>query len=218
MAAQICIWKIELDPGFGSIYALPQVLGIRNVAAVLPEPENRDDIFIFESGRETNKNESFADDANNFTILNLDSLLTLKNILTDFSKLSRLKCNVEKTCVMRIGDLSGKIEPEIIELGFSFVEDLTLLGFNLSSTANIPEINYAGVVQKIANIIRFWERFNLSLPGKISIYKCLILSQLSYKAAILTPAPATLVTLNEMIERFVLKGLSFARERIYLET
>ena len=218
MAAQICIWKIELDPNFKSVYGLQHQQRVQEAAADLPVPVNSGRIFEFESARETNKNESFADDANNFTILELGSLTVLKNILSDFSILSGLRCNVEKTCVMRIGDLSGELDPDILGLGFAFVDQLTLLGFKLSATEDLAEINYVDTVGKISNIIRFWERFNLSLPGKISIYKCLILSQLSYRAAILTPAPATLSLINDMIERFVLKGFSFAKDRIYLES
>jgi hypothetical protein len=86
------------------------------------------EVFSNEANRETNKNESFADDANNFTVLSYGSLSRLKVILTDFKKLSGLSCNVEKTCVMRIGNLNGEIEREILDLGFTFVDNMTLLG------------------------------------------------------------------------------------------
>jgi hypothetical protein len=80
MAAQICIWKIELDPGIKSVYSLD----LRNPD---PDPGRGQDpepgqnpvpitvqVFENESNRETDKNESFADDANNFTVLKLESL------------------------------------------------------------------------------------------------------------------------------------------------
>ncbi len=70
-------------------------------------------VFENESNRETDKNESFADDANNFTVLKLDSLAKLKKILEAFRILSGLSCNVEKTSVMRIGNLEGEVDPEI---------------------------------------------------------------------------------------------------------
>jgi hypothetical protein len=99
MAAQICIWKVELDPEIVSVYdpslcanpdpnrpGAPVPVRVRVQSA---------EVFSNESNRETNKNESFADDANNFTVLSYGSLARLKAILTDFKKLSGLSCNVE---------------------------------------------------------------------------------------------------------------------------
>ncbi len=106
-----------------------------------PGPVQTDEVFENESNRKTCKNESFADDANNFTTLSLDSLARLKEILSLFKKLSGLSCNVEKTCVMRIGNLEGEIPDEVKNLGFSFVDEMVLLGFTLSSVENMSLIN-----------------------------------------------------------------------------
>jgi hypothetical protein len=185
MAAQICIWKIELEPGIKSVYsqelrAPDPNLGADPVPGPVPVTVQ---VFENESNRETDKNESFADDANNFTVLKLESLAKLKEILESFRTLSGLSCNVEKTSVMRIGNLDGKVDQDIVNLGFSFVNDMVLLGFKLSNTESLEEIHFLSVLEKIQNTVRFWERFYLSLPGKISVYKCLLLSQISYNAA-----------------------------------
>jgi hypothetical protein len=221
MAAQICIWKIELEPGIESVYNRELRAPDPNLGAdpdPMPGPNPVPvtvQVFENECNRETDKNESFADDANNFTVLKLESLKKLKEILEAFHKLSGLSCNVEKTSVMRIGNLDGEIDQEIINLGFSFVNDMVLLGFKLSNIENVEEINFLPVLEKIQNTVRFWERFYLSLPGKISIYKCLLLSQISYKASILMPPPGLLRAMEETMERFVLKGFTFARDRLY---
>ncbi len=221
MAAQICIWKIELEPGIKSVYSQELLAPDPNQD---PDPDPRQglnpvpvtvQVFENESNRETDKNESFADDANNFTVLKLESLAKLKEILESFRTLSGLSCNVEKTSVMRIGNLDGEVDQEIVNLGFSFVNDMVLLGFKLSNTENLEEINFLSVLEKIQNTVRFWERFYLSLPGKISVYKCLLLSQISYKASILMPPPGLLRAMEETMERFVLKGFTFARDRLY---
>jgi hypothetical protein len=141
MAAQICIWKIELEPGIKSVYSQGLRTPDPNLGA---DPDPRPglnpvpvtvQVFENKSNRETDKNESFADDANNFTVLTLESLSKLKEILESFRILSGLSCNVEKTSVMRIGNLDGKVDPDIINLGFSFVTDKVLLGFKLSNTS-----------------------------------------------------------------------------------
>ncbi len=102
MAAQICIRKVELDPGIKSVYD-PDLRPTPdpNPRERAPDPEPArivtPDVFGNEANRETCKNESFADDANNFTVLTFDSLNRLKQILQNFRILSGLSCNVEKT-------------------------------------------------------------------------------------------------------------------------
>ncbi len=115
----------------------------------------------------------------------------------------------------RIGNLEGEIPENIRNLGFSFVDEMVLLGFTLSNGNNIVDLNFNPVIEKIQNSIRYWERFFLSIPGKITVYKCLLLSQISYKASILMPSKNTVRTLSELMENFVTKGLTFARDRLY---
>jgi len=116
---------------------------------------------------------------------------------------------------MRIGNLQGEIEQEILDLGFTFVDCMTLLGFKLTNTGNFLSLNFDPVLEKIRNSVRYWERFYLSLPGKIAVYKCLLLSQVSYRAAILMPGRDTVRELGAVMENFVTKGISVARDRIY---
>ena len=92
---------------------------------------------------------------------------------------------------------------------------MVLLGFTLSNGNNLSELNFNPIVEKIQNSIRYWERFFLSIPGKITVYKCLLLSQISYKASILMPNKDTIRTLSDLMENFVTKGITFAKERIY---
>jgi hypothetical protein len=72
---------------------------------------------------------------------------------------------------MRIGDLSGNIPDDIKSLGFTFVNKLKLLGFIIPNYGDKAAANFETVSTRIDNLIRFWERFYLSMPGKISIYK-----------------------------------------------
>jgi len=179
IAAQILIWKIELDPEIKGIYGQTDINN--------PIGELNRDFFAYESKGETNKNESFADDANNFLMLEYQTLAKLKLVLDTFRVLSGLECNVDKSYIMRIGNLEGEISQEILELGFPVTNEITVLGFTIQNTGNMIAKNYEKVREKIFNIIRFWERFNLSMPGKITIYKTLLLPQINYVATILTP-------------------------------
>ena len=218
LAAQILIWKIELDLNIKGVYP-----GGINGPQIDPEPL-RDpdqalniDYFAYESNFETSKNESFADDANNFLLLEFDAMLALKTVLADFKKLSGLECNIDKSFVMRIGDTSAPIDQRVVELGFPFTEEITVLGFVLRNDENYVLKNFEKISGKIANIIRFWDRFNLSLPGKIAIYKTLLVPQINFIASILTPPERVLREIEECMEKFVLKGIKIAKKRAYEE-
>jgi hypothetical protein len=84
-AEQILIFKIELDR---NIKKIPRAI---NQPLVLPVH----DFFSKESNRETDKNESLADDNTTITLLEETSLLSVRNILNDFGKISGLKCNFD---------------------------------------------------------------------------------------------------------------------------
>ena len=75
--------------------------------------------------------------------------------------------------------------------------------------------NYEKVTTKVLNIIRFWDRFNLTLPGKIAIYKTLLISQINFFACILTPTPGIVETLTSAMEAFVTKGLNISKQKKY---
>jgi hypothetical protein len=108
-----------------------------------------------ESFYETGKNESFADDSTTCTLFEYDDLLHLKNILLDFSLLSGLRCNFEKTSIMRIGDISGPVDPRITALGFEIVNECQLLGFNFSNSQDLADSNSHKLKEKIRKTVGF---------------------------------------------------------------
>ena len=148
-AAQILLFKIELDKNIKQIRSTINFPG-----PVIPK-----DPFLHESNRETGKCDCFADDNTVQTILDLELLSALKRILGNFRTLSGLKTSYEKTGLMRIGDLSGEIDQEIINLGFKLETEIKLLGFILSNKKNILDLNFTPVLEKIGKITRFWNDF-----------------------------------------------------------
>ena len=117
---------------------------------------------------------------------------------------------------MHIGDLSGDIDDDIKGLGFWIVDSFKLLGFYISNTGVHNRKNFDPIKQKISSIIRFWDRFYLSLQGKITVYKTLLMPQLNYIGTILTPDRDTLVEIEQMMERFVTSGFQIAKSRLYV--
>jgi hypothetical protein len=199
LAAQIQIFRIELDTSI--IPAVPE--NLNPIQASSPNT-----YYKGEGLGQTTKNESFADDSSNLIALTLYSLTALKRVLQEFKILSGLSCNIEKSFIMRIGDLSGELSNEILSLGFTFTDKLTLLGFQLQNYGDMIASNFEKIGTKIDNLIRFWSRFFLSLPGKITVYKTFLLSQINYIAAALLPSEEILSSLERKMELFVTRGLS----------
>jgi hypothetical protein len=206
LAAQIVIFKIELSP---NIARIPRPLEFDEVAVPVPAS------YKGEGLGQTDTNESFADDSSNIFVFEMNSLTELKAILENFKVLSGLSSNLDKSFIMRIGNLDGDIPEEIEALGFSFTNKIKLLGFILQNYGDITASNFEQVNSKIDNLTRFWERFFLSLPGRISIYKTLLIPQINYFATILTPPDFMIQSLQTKMEKFVLGRLSFSKDRIY---
>jgi len=65
-------------------------------------------------------------------------------------------------------------------------------------------------------MIEHWERFYLSLPGRISICKTFMLSQIGYLGSIIMPSDAQLKRLQDLLDKFCLGTLRVAKKRLYL--
>jgi hypothetical protein len=211
--AQILIFKIELDPGIRRI-DLDSEMGMEPAEDPIPVPIVNDN----ESNFETGKNESFADDSTTCTYFEYDDLNCLKNILIQFSGISGLKCNFDKTSIMRIGNLDGEVDRRILDLGFEIVDNCKLLGFKFSNRDTLADSNAPQLIEKIKNTVRFWTPLNLSVAGKITIAKTLILPLFIYYGTIINFSQHQIDEMEGAIERYVTRGLNIAKDKIYADT
>jgi exonuclease III len=222
---QILIFKIELDPEIAGVwqnFQVPQQVG--NPAPPVQDPVNNPrvendngneltDFFSHESARETGKNESLADDNTSILLLSSDNLRKLKRALDDFAKVSGLVCNYDKTCVLPIGpaldldDLSG----------FAYSDSIKLLGLNITKDFLNTDETFTEIHEKIRGKIAFWDRFRLSLPGRISVIKNLLIPLLNYLGCILSPSDAVLDGIQESLDNFAIAGNQVSRDRRYLK-
>jgi len=204
---QILILKIELDPAISAVWQHMQLPNFNmELAAELTSH------FAREAMRETSKNESLADDNTTLTVLNSNNLARLREILNDFGDVSGLRCNFEKTCVLPVG-------PPVLNVdyaGFHVVDRFTLLGMEITKEFENTNEIFLGIHEKIVNHISFWERFRLTLPGRISVIKTLLIPQINYLGSFLTPTDAVLNTLQSSLDRFALSGQNVAEGRRYL--
>jgi hypothetical protein len=216
-SVQILIFKIELDP---RIKAIP-----RNILRADADPDHARDQdragiqnnnhFSGESRRETSKNESLADDNSTLTLLQEESIFSLKDILTEFGDLSGLRCNFEKTCIMPSHPTTPDEDEWIARSNFKCVNNITLLGINIKRDLDNVDAIFEKIRQKIINLAAYWSRFSLSLPGRITISKTFLISQLNYVACWLKPSQEMLTSIETIVNNFTKGNLNIANDRIY---
>ena len=175
------------------------------------------DFFRLEANRETSKNEGLADDNTTITLLHIDSLRRMKQILQEFSVASGLICNYEKSVIMPIKQPNADLQAQILDLGFSLTNSFKLLGLNINSSLDNIRDTFMESVEKITSLVNFWSRFKLTLPGRLTIMKTCLISQLNYIGCFL-PMPEDITELlQQIINSFVKKNLQVSAERLYLD-
>jgi hypothetical protein len=77
----------------------------------------------------------------------------------------------------------------IIEnLGFKYTKKIKLLGVEIVYTLDNVDAIFDTLREKIVTLAAYWERFRLSLPGRITIAKTFLISQLNYLGCFLKPS------------------------------
>jgi hypothetical protein len=158
---------------------------------------------------------AFADDANGGFDRSARNLAYIKNILTDFGAMCGLETNVEKTTLMPIGCLDEPLEPDVINLGFEIVTEIKCLGLTIDNRAANLSRHFDGTISKIRQLIGSWERYNLSLMGRICIAKTMLISQIGYIGCIISPTKDQCNLLQNLIDGYVTKGIVIANDRLY---
>jgi hypothetical protein len=107
-----------------------------------------------------------------------------------------------------------RAHPNITSLGFTVANKVTILGLKIKNDLQDFEEIWDSVANKIYRQINHWSRFNLSLPGRISIAKCMMYSQLNYLGCFLLISKEKATELGNIIETFVVGNLRIAKKRL----
>jgi hypothetical protein len=174
-----------------------------------------DQEFRNESNRETDNSDAFADDTSILTLFTFTALLALKTCLEEFGLFSGLKCNIEKTVLMQVGQKTA-ITPEIASLGLSFVDSIKILGMDIDADIVNLDSNLARIAISIDKSISYWDRYNLTLPGRINVAKSLLVSLLNYLGCFLMPSRNIFKKIQTSIDDFTVGKLNVARNHITL--
>ena len=153
----------------------------------------------------------FADDTDLFLKASINCITALFSDLENFGVHSGCKANVSKTRCIPLGktrsdtDLLSSLKHKF---GNAFVTDeFTALGIyftNSLSLKQITDINYERKMKTATGWVESWKRRDLSLYGKVTIVKSLIMSQFSYLVLPL-PRPSAAITkrINTLIFNFL---------------
>ena len=130
-------------------------------------------------GNVTVKRTLYADDLTIFINYDGDELRDVIMILNDFFFISGLKINFSKTQCVKIGDAQN--DPNLCDdLGLTWEQSFKLLGIHLDASLNDLDCNYDIAVTKILNVIKNWRYRYLTIYGKTTIVKTLLLSKISH--------------------------------------
>ena len=156
-------------------------------------------------GKDETKLLQYADDTT-AVLSDVNSARILFKLLDDFKKLSGLVINPSKTEGMWIGSSRGiKTKP----FGIKWPnEPIKALGVYYSYDAKLLlEKNFIAKLDTIKKLINIWSYRGLSLYGKVTIIKSLIMPKLVYVSSLLPTPKEVIKQLNQLLFKFLWKGI-----------
>ena len=154
---------------------------------------------------EETKLPQYADDTT-AVLSDINSAHTLFNLLDDFEKLSGLAVNPTKTEGMWIGSLrENKAKP----FGIKWPnEPIKALGVYYSYDQKLlHEKNFIKKLDSVKKLANIWSSRGLSLYGKVTVIKSLIIPKFVYVSSFLTIPEGVIKELNQLIFKFLWKGV-----------
>ena len=147
---------------------------------------------------------AYADDTT-FFVQDISSINIIFSTFDIFSSYSGFKLNVSKCEVSGIGILKGVntalCNVKNVNLN---TDSVKILGFHFSYNFNLScDKNFISIIKKINNTLRVWSMRQLTLSGKITIFKTLAISKIVYITSISTLPNCILVELNKIHKDFI---------------
>ena len=147
---------------------------------------------------------AYADDTT-FFLKDKESVKKVMNVFDTFSIYSGLKPNKSKCKIAGIGVLKGVSMElcgmECIDLTKNSVK---ILGIHFSYNKKIEnEENFIKLIKKIENVLKIWRIRNLTVQGKITIFKTLAISKVIHLALVTNVPQVIIDQLNKIQKDFI---------------
>ena len=138
-------------------------------------------------GEDVHKIIQFADDTALILKFEEGTLRHTYAILTEFSYISGLRINLEKTIIMRIGNIKHSLEIILPEQNVQWTnESIKLLGVVIpNDRSRLTDLNYVPKLEKIKNCIKVWKQRKLTFYGKVQLIKSQLVSQIIYLMSVM---------------------------------
>ena len=126
---------------------------------------------------------AYADDTT-FFVKNKKLVIEILNTLNEFSIFSGLKPNKSKCEIVGIGSMNGtSMSVKMALCGMKSInlnfETIKILGTHFSYNKKLEqEKNFYEHINKIQNVLNIWRMRDLSLEGKITVFKSLAISKI----------------------------------------
>ena len=161
------------------------------------------------------RNEAYADDITIFLKFCMQNIDRIRYIFKEFQKLSALAINENKCVIIPLVDNLDVIEYIRNSTSFLISYNFRLLGFEIDRKLEKLDVNFDNIIQKLKNIIKFWNKFNLTIFGRITVFNCYLLSQIGFIGTILDPSPAQFQELYKILNYFIIKNEKISTVKLF---
>jgi hypothetical protein len=124
---------------------------------------------------------------------------------------------MDKTNVIPIGSNNDITDILCPDLGTEWTNTFTILGFDIDSKLERLDKNNDRILDKIISIIKKWKPYNLSLRGRLTKAKTMLISQITYISTVLTPNAKKLEEIQLHINNYVMNITHTSRNWINSE-
>ena len=138
------------------------------------------------------RSETFADDTTIIVERSEEYLRTAIHYINSFHKLSGLQCNIEKTMVIPVGEINDPQQKLCEDINLDWADEFRILGFNIDNKLERLHTNIEICTRKVRAIINIWRKYNLTINGRMTVAKALLLCQYTYVATYYTIASLTM--------------------------
>ena len=147
---------------------------------------------------------------NYFFTLDSQSLQIILKVRENFSEYSTLKLNVEKSQACWIGSAKGRISKPADCNCVDLLTDkvITLSIYNCYDKSIAERHNLVNLLINIKDSLKMWNFRELTLSGKIQIFKSLALLKTVYVCTMISPSRQFLDQLNLLKRNFIWAGKS----------
>ena len=141
-------------------------------------------------GDKLHKIKQYADDTQLITLFDAGSVTEIVLTFQEFTTISGLTINYDKTEILRIGNIKNSLSTLQTGQNFKWTNDnVNILGIIFTTTlSDFPSANINPIMVKMNNLSKIWGKRKLTLFGKRTIIDTLLVSQLIYRLSVI-PTP-----------------------------